>query len=299
MDPFIGLEAFVATAEDGSFRAGATRLGLTPAAVSKAVLRLESDLGLRLFDRTTRKVALTREGEIYLSHCQRALAEMRAGRERVEQAHRLCVGELVVALSSILGAFVGSRLQSFSELYPGLSVRLVFGDRPSRLVDEQSDVALRIGKLVESRDVAVKLRDLKWATVAAPDYVQKRGQPSDPKDLVHHQCLGYRGTTGNDVAWPFLVGPDGRENQMYDGPKRLMTNDGRVLIDAARGGMGIAQVFYELVSEDLKKGRLVLLLPDYAAPGPPVHALCKAGQQATPKIRAFLDFVRREFRSID
>lgn len=295
MDPFLGVEAFVAAAEEGSFRKGAERLGLSGAAISKSVARLEEALSVRLFDRTTRHVALTREGEIYLLHCQRALSELFEARERVEQAHRLCVGELVVALSFVLGASLSARLGAFSDLYPGLSIRLVFGDRPSRLVDDQIDVALRIGKLTQTRDIVLQLGQLRWATVASPAYLERRGHPAVPSDLSDHECLGYRNPQGHDVNWTFLTRPESKDVVALDFKKRLLTDDGRVLVDAARGGLGVAQVFYELVSDDLKRGSLALLLPEFAAPGPPLSALCKPGHQKTPKVRAFFDFLRSQY----
>ena len=297
MDLFLSIEAFVATAEERSFRAGAGRLGMTPAGVSKAVARLEDELAVRLLDRTTRSVALTREGEIYLAHCQRAVAEMYAGRQRVEQAHRLCRGELVVALSTVMGASLASNLATFTQLYPGRSVRLVFDDRPSRLVDEQIDVALRIGRLSETREVALKLGELSWVTVASPEYLQRRGYPTKPDDLHHHDCLGYRSPGGQDVAWTF-ASPNGSESsKTFHFEKRMITNDGRVLIDAARGGVGVAHVFSNLIEADLKLGTLVRVLSDFSLPGPPLHALCKPGQESSPKIRAFFDFLRVHYLS--
>lgn len=158
----------MATTEEGSFRAGAARLGVTAAAVSKAVARLEEDLNTRLFDRTTRSIALTREGELYLEHCRRAYHEVITGRQRIEQAGAVVDGELVIALSPILAQLLLGFLPNFSSLYPSLRLRLVFSDRPTRLVQEQVDVALRIGPLKDSSNIALKLLDLCWVTRGFP-----------------------------------------------------------------------------------------------------------------------------------
>ncbi len=297
MDPFLSIEAILAAAEAGSFGGGARSLGVTPAAISKAIARAEDELQLRLFDRTTRSVQLTPEGRLYVSHCRRAMDEMVQARERMQQMHRVVGGELVVALSSVLSASLGPRLGSFTELYPGLSVRLVFGDRRTRLVEEQVDVALRIGPLGESCDVAFKLGQFRWATVASPAYLERRGYPPAPGALASHDCLVYQSVRGQQVAWVFLD-ERGKSTELNVSP-RMRSNDGRALVDAARGGAGIVQVFHELVAEDLRVGRLVPLFPELMPLGPPLHALCKSGQRKSPKVRAFVDFLRGAYRDLD
>lgn len=294
-DPFAGVPAFVAAAERKSFRDAAADLGITSAAISKSVSRLEDELGVRLLDRTTRRVEPTAEGRLYLEYCKQALAQMRTARDRVEQARATAAGELVIALPFILGPSVMDLLPEFNQRYPALSVRLTLSDRPSKLVDEKIDVALRIGQLDATTTVARKLSTTRWITVASPAYLSKRGQPHTPADLSDHDCIVYRSPRGFDVDWEFFARPGSTDTKTFTPSARITVDQGQLMVDGARAGAGIAHVFTFMVQDELKSGALVPLLVEFAPEGPPLHALFKPGHQDDAKVRAFVDFAVEKF----
>lgn len=208
-DPFAGIVPFVYTARDRSFRRAAERLGITPAAVSKAIQRLEEEIGVQLFHRTTRRVSLSPEGEIFLARCQEAMAQVHAGRELIAMAQRDPVGELTVSLPFILGRALVARLPRFLGRYPALELHLRLSDRLSRLVEEGVDVAIRMGELDDSSLVARRVMRTRWATVAAPAYLAQHGTPARPRDLAGHNCIKFRSPRGVEVEWSFAAGARG------------------------------------------------------------------------------------------
>ncbi len=295
-DPFSGVPAFVAVAEEGSFTRAAAALGVTPAGVSQAISRMEDALGSKLFDRTTRSLELTGEGRLYLDYCRTALEAIETGRDLVEQAKQATEGELVVALSHVLGPLLASLLPEFLRRYPKLDVRLVLSDRMSRLVDEQIDIALRIGHLRDSSVVAKKLMETHWVLVAAPSYLKERGTPRTPDDLRDHDCLVYRSTRGFEVDWELLRRPGTDETRTAQRGTRLVVDQGNFIVDAALGGAGLGMVFSFMVESHLESGQLVPVLASYVTQGPPIHALVKPGSQSTAKVRVFLDYLAQKMR---
>ncbi len=288
-DLFAGVLPFAYVAEEKSFRRAAERLGVTAAAVSKAVGRLEEELGVRLLNRTTRRVSLSPEGELYLARCREAIAQVRAGRDLVAMAGTAARGPLEVSLSPALGSYLVGRLPAFLARYPGIEVNLHLSDRLTRLVDERIDVAIRIGDLPDSTLVSRLLLRPRWTTVAAPAYLAQRGTPESPADLVSHACLAFRSPRGRIVPWTFLDRPRAGDTQPHLPTGNLIVDAGSLLVNAAVAGAGLCQTLDVLVEDAIREGRLVEVLADYAAPGPPVHALCIPGQQRTPRIRSFLD----------
>ncbi|WP_428265249.1 LysR family transcriptional regulator [Haliangium sp.] len=287
-DLFVGIVPFVYAARDKSFRRAAERLGITPAAVSKAVKVLEEELGVQLLNRTTRRVSLSREGELFLARCEEAIAQVRAGRELIEMYQRDPSGELTVSLPHILGRLLVARMPRFLARYPAMRVHLRFTDRVSRLIDEGVDVALRIGELDDSSLVSRRLMRTRWATVAAPAYLARRGTPARARELTQHDCLRFRSPRGVDVGWSFS-GPDA-EAKLELSP-RMTFDQGDLLLEAAAVGLGVCQVLDYMVADYVTAGRLVEILREEAAPGPAVHALCLPGQRGSPRIRAFFDFL--------
>ncbi|MFV8749246.1 LysR substrate-binding domain-containing protein [Nannocystaceae bacterium ST9] len=290
-DPFSGIVAFVHVAEQRSFRKAAEQLGLSAAALSKAVAKLEDELGVRLFDRTTRRVEPTAEGELFLEHCRAALGSVREGRELLAEAQKVARGELTLSLPFILGPWLIERLPRFCARYPALRLQLRFTDRFSKLVDEHIDVAIRVGTLGDSSAIARKLMTTRWVSVAAPGYLARKGTPRRPEELAEHECLAYRGPRGAAVDWWFRTKPKSRDSTTHPVDARVLLDQGELLVDAALAGLGVCQVLEFMVVEPLREGRLVAVLDEWAAAGPPVHALCKPGQQNVPKVRALLDFL--------
>lgn len=292
-DLFSDLIPFVTVAETGSYSAAATRLGVTPAAVSRAVARLEAELGVALLHRTTRRVSLSAPGEVFLERCREAISQVRDARELVALAQSEPVGDLTLSLSVILGRVLIGQLGRFLARHPGLHLHLHFTDRYSHLIEDGIDVAIRIGELDDSSLVARRLGRTRWATVAAPAYLGRHGAPQAPEDLAQHNCLKFRSPRGAAVEWTFRGARGGTRTVVTHG--NLDADQGEQLIEAALAGLGVCQVFSWLVDDHLRQGRLVEVLAAFAADGPPIHALCLPGQQSTPRVRVLLDFLAEVF----
>ncbi|HKO51232.1 MAG TPA: LysR family transcriptional regulator [Polyangiaceae bacterium] len=289
-DLFSGVVPFVTAAEAKSFREAARKLGLTPSAVSKAITRLEARLGLRLLNRSSRSVSLTEEGEAFLRGCQEAVASVRTAEELVLQAQRAPRGRLTVSLPLLLGKLVVlPALKRFCDRYPMLSVYASLTDRVLSLADENVDAVVRVGALPDGRLSARKLRDVSWVTVAAPSYLARRGTPRTPAELALHNCLKFVLPGGTVQEWVF--GTRGLELGAITTRGSLFCDHGEALIEAACAGLGVFQAHDYSVREPLAAGRLVEVLPDFTTPGPPISLLVASGRRASPKIRAFLEFM--------
>jgi len=289
-DLFSGVLPFVAAAEARSFRVAARKLGLTPSAVSKAVTRLEARLGLRLLNRTSRQVSLTEEGEGFLRGCQEAVTSVRLAEERVLQTHRVPRGRLTVSLPLLIGKLtVLPALKQFCERYPALSLHVSLTDRVLSLGDENVDVAVRVGALPDSRLSFRKLRDVRWVTVAAPTYLAQRGTPRTPAELASHQCLKFVLPDGTIREWEF--GTPGTSLRASQTPGSLFCDHGEGLIEAACAGIGLFQAHDYSVAAALAAGRLVEVLADFSAIGPPISLLVAPGRRSSPKVRVFIDFI--------
>lgn len=283
------VEPFVLVAERRSFRGAARQLGVTPAAVSKAVAALEAELGVRLLNRTTRHVAPTPEGEVFLRHCRDALDRVQAGRDQITHDAQVAQGLLKVSMSSVLGRPVVAALPRLLSRYPRIRVHLSFDDVPVNLVEQEVDVALRTGELADSSLVARRVGVARWVTVASPTYLARAGEPQEPAELAAHTCLQFARPTGQLAGWRFLA-PGGGELPPFVAERPVVLDRGDLLVDAAVAGVGVAQVFDFMARDRIRAGELVELWPARAAEGPAIHALCVAGRQRVPKIRAFLDF---------
>lgn len=288
MNPLAGIEAFVRVAQAGSFRGAASRMGVSPSAVSKAVARLEAEVGATLLARTTRSVRLTPEGEVFLEHAGPALDQLYAGLDQVAQAREAPRGPVRVSIAEVLGARVVDGLPRLLARYPGLQLDLSVTDREVRVVDEGFDVVVRIGELVDSSLIGRRLRTSRWITAASPAYLARHGTPTRPEDLADHACLRFSRPSGGVTPWRFRV----RDRiEIVRVPERLRMDSGPLLVDAACAGLGVVQAFDFMVSDALGSGSLVEILAPHVAPGPPVHALCAPGRHKTPRVRAVLDLL--------
>jgi DNA-binding transcriptional LysR family regulator len=285
-DLFVGVVPFVAAAQAGSYREAAAQLGLTPSALSKAISRLEQELGVVLLARSTRGVAVTDEGALFLASCQEAVAGVARAREGLADMQRAPRGKLSVSVPLILGQrVVLPALAGFLERHPGLSVHVGCTDRFVSLEDAGVDVALRIGAMPPSRLPARKLRTVRWLTVAAPSYLARRGVPQHPSELDQHDCLAFVRPNGTRQAWQFV------QAEAKPPRTRLTSDHGQGLIDAARAGVGLFQAHDYAVADALSRGELVEVLAPFSAPGPALHLLLAAGKRKSPKVRAFVDFI--------
>lgn len=272
IDVFRGVAPFVAVVEELSFRKAAARLHVTPAAVSKAVQTLEAELGVKLLERTSRVVTVTREGASFFQSCRSAVAAVSGARSEAAASRRAPQGEAVVSAPFILSPLVVDALAQLRHRHPRLTVRLHVSDQIARLASERVDVAVRIGA-AEDTLVARLLRRTRWITVAAPAYLARKPPPAQVAALADHDCLVFVAPNGRPRAWTFRSGETSPRGA-------LLVDHGPSLQDAACAGMGVAQLLDFMVQDDLAHGRLVSVLDHEIAEGPPLRALCMPGRQS-------------------
>jgi DNA-binding transcriptional LysR family regulator len=287
-DLFSGILHFVRTAEERSFGRAAASLGVTTAAVSKAVRKLEEGLGVRLLERSSRAVAPTREGEVFLERCRQAVLAVQGARDAMASTRREPQGEILVTLSFVLAPLVVPRLARLGAQYPRLSFRLNLSDRLARLSHESYDVAIRMGELADSSLVSRRLRRTRWVTVAAPSYLARHPAPREPADLERHNCLRFIGPNGRPREWTFAGGARAR---LLPTRGNLLIDHGTYLMSAAESGMGLCQVLDFMVDGRLRDGTLVEVLGGFSAEGPAIHALATPSRAGSANVRAFVRFL--------
>jgi DNA-binding transcriptional LysR family regulator len=286
------MNAFVRVAERGSFAAAATDLGLTPSALSKLVTRIEDRLGVRLLTRTTRKLALTAEGELFVARSRDILASIEAAEAEVTAASVRPRGHLRISVgTAVAKQILGPALPAFLDRYPDITVELHVSDRQADLVAEQIDVAIRSGALGDSTLVARKITEATRVICASPRYLDMHGAPREPADLRQHNCLTLPGPAW--ARWPFHT---------HEGINRLevtgsfVSDNADLLLDMAVAGLGIARLADFMVARAVQRGTLVPLLVDRHVPESfPIHALTVPGRHRAPRIRAFVDFLAEQF----
>jgi DNA-binding transcriptional LysR family regulator len=295
---YAGVIAFIAVVNEGSFARAADRLGIGRSAVSRSVQKLEGQVGARLFIRTTRSNSLTREGELFYENCKpgveritQALADMQELREGPPR------GQLRISSAVGFGRkVVAPLLNGFRDLYPDIAVDLLLDDHTADFTTDQIDVSFRNGRMEDSQVIARQLIPMQMIVCASPAYVAAHGLPQTIADLAGHQCLNFRRASGRLHEWEFKV--DGRLQKMT--PKAMLTfNDSDLLMDAALGAHGLAQLAAYQVCEHLREGRLIACLPQYA-PDDRGHYICYLSRQQLPsRIRVFIDYMITRVRALD
>jgi DNA-binding transcriptional LysR family regulator len=278
LEMFRGVVPFVAVVRERSFRRAAAQLGVSAAAVSKAVQVLEARVGLPLFVRSGRSVALTREGSAFFARCQEAVAAVDGARELLEPARTVPTGELVLSVPFVASQLIAPAVALLRSRYPELGFRVLVTDRISKMAEESVDVAVRIGPIAESQVVARRLRRTRLVTVAAPAYLARRGHPRRTDDLEAHDCLSLVAPNGR--PYPYLFASGARPVHAA-----LVIDHGPTLLDIVLAGFGITQVFDYMAEPMLRDGRLVALFSDEIADGPDVHAICAPGRRAAARVR--------------
>lgn len=289
MDSLSGIVAFVRTAETLSFVAAARALGLSPSAVGKNVARLEQSMGVRLFQRSTRRVHLTAEGALFFERCRRILDDLQDAEAMLSHAVQAPRGKLRVSLPTIGYRFLLPHLTEFGRLYPEIEMDLDFNDSLVDIIEEGIDVAIRSGSLPDSRLMARRLGPFRFVLCAAPAYLQRQGVPRTPTALEQHDCIRYRFvTTGKLMDWTINTEPS-------DAPLRLRSmltcNNMEAVFAAAVDGLGIAYVPDFLVRDAVGEGRLQTVLDEYVVDRGQFWAVWSSSRHLTPKIRVFVDFI--------
>lgn len=281
--------SFIAVAQTSSFTAAAERLGTNKSSVGKAVQRLEKHLGTRLFQRTTRAVHLTEDGEIYL-------AAARAATERLQEAEQTFAanraepaGRVRIDLPAGFGRLMLPTLCALRERYPNVIVEMALSDRMSDPVADGWDIVVRIGHLPADSEMTVrKICDLNLGLYAAPSYLAQHGPIASVADLNDHAAVLFRSVTGQLRGWSVME--NGVRRELAPAPVLIMA-DGHTLVEAAAMGMGIAQIMDRFAQPYVATGRLVHVLPEADVAAAPVHALIPVGHRMTAKTRVVLEHI--------
>ena len=293
-DRFDALTIFVAVAERQSFAEAARQLSRSPASVTRAVAALEERLQTRLFNRTTRSVALTDAGVRYLDSCRRLLAtydEIEAVNlaERVEPR-----GWINVTAPAMFGRLhVLPLVRSFLGDYPQVDVRLLLLDRVVSLVDEGLDLGVRIGQLPDSSLLAIRVGQVRRIVCAAPQYLARHGVPATPRDLGGHSLVACTAVTPIPDRWSFHR-PSGVTSVTV--APRLVVNTTEAAVDAALDDLGLTCVLSYQAEPHAAAGRLQTVLVEYEPPPVPIHIVHPEGRHLSPKVRLFLDHVAERLR---
>ncbi|WP_234642150.1 LysR family transcriptional regulator [Delftia tsuruhatensis] len=294
MDSLGNIGVFVRVAERLGFSAVARELGLSPSAVGKAIARLEERLGVRLFNRSTRALALTAEGERFLERCRRILCEVEAAQLELRHAGERPHGRLRISLPRHSGLFEEA-ISDFLLEYPEVELDLNFSDHLVDVIGEGFDVAIRAAPLEDSALRHRRLGDFRRVLVGSPTYFQRHGRPQRPADLAGHLCLHYRfAGTGRLERWP-LAGQaqDGAPPEL---PRSVVCNSVEMRIFLALRGQGIACLPDFTVARQLEQGLLETVLDHHVAGTHnqgTVWLVWPPGRDLSPKVRAFLDFMAR------
>jgi DNA-binding transcriptional LysR family regulator len=291
----VGLQGYVAfaeTARHGSFAAAARGLALSPSAVAKAVARLENDLGLRLFHRTTRQVTLTGEGRDLFERCRRIIEEIDAIRTEAEGVRGEPSGTLRLNVPTTYGKrVVVPALTQLGQRYPKLAFDIGFSDRWVDLVQLGLDAVVRIGELDDSSLVAQPVGAQALVTYASPAYLRRHGTPKSPADVPRHSCLVFRlPSSGRPRPWQYR---DGRRRIEFVPEARYVFNDGEAIVAAAVAGAGLAQVPDYMGADALQAGQLAEVLPRFRPPDVPISLVYSSARQVTPRLRALLAALRQ------
>lgn len=293
MDRLGAMETFVKVVELGSFARAAERLSISSSAASRQVADLEAHLDARLLNRTTRRLSLTEAGQAFFERSVQLLADLEEAESAVRTSAVAPKGRLRVTCGITFGIrFIAPAIAEFGTRHPGLSFDLELSDRVVDLVEEGYDLALRIGTGGPPGLVARRLGTTQLVCCASPAYLQRHGVPVVPQDLAQHQCLEYSYVTPGDV-WNFQDS-DGQVAPVRVAG-RVRANNGRLLAELAALGMGIVLEPDFIVEPEIRAGRLVRLLAQYAPPRSPIAAVYPSRRHLSPKVRAFVDFLSERF----
>jgi DNA-binding transcriptional LysR family regulator len=287
MDQISAINVFVHVAQARSFVAAGRALGLSASAIGKNIARLEDRLGVRLLNRSTRSVALTPEGVLYLERSRRILAEIELADAELSQTAADPIGLLRISLPMVGDLFLET-LTEFKRKFPLIELDIDFSNRQVDLIEEGVDVVIRSGDAQDSRLLTRKIGDFRQLVVGSPNYFAKAGVPKEPQELEGHSCLHLRmPLTGRLQQWRFKDVDDGT----LELGRSLVCNDNQARVAFAEAGLGVAYLPDFSVSALIEQGRLVSVLDDYTTGGGTFRALWPSGRHLTPKVRAFIDFM--------
>ena len=290
MDSFAGIEAFAAVVERGSFTAAAASLRTAKSSVSETVRALEDRLGVRLLERTTRRVRPTDAGTAFYRHCRRLLDDATSARAEAQAGHRQPSGRLRVGTPDAFAErYIVPGLGPFFARYPTIEVELVEAAAPSDLVEQGLDLAIRIIERPEPRLVVRRIASSQIVIVGSPGYLAAAGMPTKPRDVLHHQLIGFTPLAWRDT-WRL-----GKETIAVQ--PRFLTNNGESLRAAALAGLGLAAAPEWLVADALVAGQLTRVLADRETPSGGIYAVYPTNRLLASRVRLFVDHIARDLRA--
>ncbi|MET0776471.1 MAG: LysR family transcriptional regulator [Pseudomonas mandelii] len=288
-DPFDGLTEFLAVAEHKSFTLAATRLAVTPTAVSHAIKLLERRTGVLLFQRTTRRVALTEAGASLFARLRPAANEIDEALAVLSGFRDQPMGTLRITAPRLSGALLIEPLMPlFRQAYPQVGLDISLDDATVDLMESGFDAGIRLGESIEKDMIAVRLTpDLQWSVVGSPAYFAKAGKPLSPEELTRHACIGFRfASSGSAHRWEFRR--DGRDFTVGV-ESGVLVNDRKLLISAARNGLGLAYACDLEIIDELANGLLERVLQPFVPLSSALYLYFPSRTQTQPKLRAFID----------
>ena len=288
------LTFFATLVKAGSLTAAAREMNVTPPAISKRLQQLENRLGVRLLHRTTRRIGLTHEGEVYLENARRILDEIDELESAVSSSRVAPRGLLRVNAPLGFGrTYITPLVSDFAKQYPDVQVQLQLSDHPLILADESIDVAIRFGDLPDARVVARRIAPNRRLLCASPAYLQKHGIPQTPEELPRHNCLILRQNETASGIWRLTRGRKAHTVKVHG---NLSSNDGEVVLKWALDGHGVLQRAEWDIAKYVRSGRLRLVLEDYALPPADIYAVYPQRNHMSAKVSAFIDFLTAGFQ---
>jgi DNA-binding transcriptional LysR family regulator len=297
VDKLKQLESFVSVAIRGTLTAAARAEGVAPAIMGRRLDALEERLGVKLLVRTTRRITLTHEGSAFLEDCQRLLADLANAEASVSAGGVKASGHLRITAPAGFGRrHVAPLVPRFRELHADVTISLNLSDRVVDLAGEGYDCAVRVGDLPDSSLVSVRMADNRRLCVATPKYLQQHGTPRHPNELSRFDCLTLSSDASQTRGWAFRVPKDGGEEVVHlkaGGP--LDCSDGQVLHDWCLAGYGIAWRSTWEVEREISAGRLLEVLPEFAAPPNGIYAVFPQRKHLPLRVRLWIDFLKHNY----
>lgn len=293
MDKLDAMQTFVAIAEAGSLTAAARRQGRSLPAVVRLLAALEAELGVRLFQRTTRRIAITEAGRRYLERCRAAQSIIDEGEAELRAEQTEPQGKLRVTAPVLFGQLhVSSGITAYVQRYPKVTAELQLLDRVVSLVEEGIDVGVRIGPMEDSSLIGQQVSTMRRLTVAAPSYLSRHGAPKHPKDLVHHNCISF--TSPAAVAWSYVA--QGKPVSIAV-RGNYSVNHAVAAADACAAGLGIGMFRAYQVARQVASGELTVILASFEPPLSPVHLVYPEVRLVPARTRVFIDFIKEHIRA--
>jgi len=289
---------FAKVLESGSFSKAAEQLGIAKSSVSKKISELEKEFGVRLIQRSTRKLNVTEEGQSLYRHCCQISQELEMAKQELTLYREAPQGTLRISVSPLFGnTVIAGLIPDFQEQFPQVSVELNYAQQLSDLIGEGYDLSIRMGELADSSLVAVELFIVKFILCASPEYLNKAGRPQHPSEIENHNYI--RWLAPNRPAYDSLVFYKKNREYTYNINSRFSTNDAQATLEAALNGGGLAMLPNYAIFKEVQSGRLEVLLPSYKVQELPISLVYPQRKHIPPKVRVFSEYLKQRLKDKD